>query len=423
MIRRGIAFLTALLLGVYPCFPPAADAYVLNRTVGNSGGCPKPNRQLVGTNSIERRWAVGFPNSKYQTSIGFIAGSGTLSQRQEIEDAIAVSFHVWASGGTTLAPSSLQAIQRINNPTNNECSFSDGRNTICFNEADTFATGVIAQTTVVSALFAGQSLGSKTAGSVGEILDADILFNPGDASIILATRTGMSTNTLDFESVLIHEIGHSLGFSHSGILRAIMYPFAPPPGTFLGGQTLQDRCPSPIVTGQPCDRPLADDDRAGLRVLYPNPADTLNVGTISGRVVPANPISLASAQQPGLGAILSGMFGTHVVAVDADSGAVVAGVLGGWSCDPQNPPAKFDGSFLIEGLKVPGNYKLLVEPLDSPVTVTNIDLAVRALCDPSSPTPCRVPCNPAGERCDFDNSGNPRGTPVLNLNFTTKVKE
>lgn len=43
-------------------------------------------------------------------------------------------------------------------------------------------------------------------------------------------------------------------------------------------------------TQQQPDAPLGDDDRTGLRILYPNPADAVNVGIISGRIVPANPL-------------------------------------------------------------------------------------------------------------------------------------
>src|SRR5713226_4380925 len=61
-----------------------------------------------------------------------------------------------------------------------------------------------------------------------------------------------------FEKALTHEFGHFLGFSHSAVWSAIMFPFAPAPGTFSGLRP---------TTQQP-DGPLGDDDRTGLRVLY-----------------------------------------------------------------------------------------------------------------------------------------------------------
>src|SRR5271155_1946861 len=108
----------------------------------------------------------------------------------------------------------------------------------------------------------------------------------------------------------------------------MMYPYAPAPGTFTGERP----------AAQQPDAPLSDDDRTGLRVLYPSPSDTLNVGSIRGQVLPANPLSLP-ASPPGV----TGVFGAHVVAVDAESGAVVAATIGGWSCaDPG--PTQFDRS-------------------------------------------------------------------------------
>ena len=61
-----------------------------------------------------------------------------------------------------------------------------------------------------------------------------------------------------------------------------MFPFAAAPGTFAGER------PTAL---QP-DAPLADDDRAGLRTLYTDTNDTTYVGSIQGRVLPANPLSL-----------------------------------------------------------------------------------------------------------------------------------
>ncbi|MGA9732342.1 MAG: hypothetical protein WA274_08240 [Candidatus Acidiferrales bacterium] len=55
--------------------------------------------------------------------------------------------------------------------------------------------------------------------------------------------------------------------------------------------------------------------------------------------------------------------GAHVVAVDADTGSVIAGTLAGWTCNPANPPTHFDGSFDIERLPVGHNYNLYAEPL------------------------------------------------------------
>jgi hypothetical protein len=44
---------------------------------------------------------------------------------------------------------------------------------------------------------------------------------------------------------------------------------------------------------------LGDDDRTGLRVLYPDSADALHSGSISGEIFPANPLALP-ASPPGV---------------------------------------------------------------------------------------------------------------------------
>jgi hypothetical protein len=188
--------------------------------------------------------------------------------------------------------------------------------------------------------------------------------------------------TFDLESVLIHELGHFFGFSHSAVWGAMMYPFAPTPGQFVGNRPTQ---------GSP-DAPLSDDDRTGLRVLYPDAGDALHVGSIRGRITPANPLSLAG--QP---ASVTGIFGAQVVAIDEASGSVAAAALSGWSCSGAGP-ATFDGSYALERLPVGRSYRVFVEPLDGPVSPSHVQGATQTLCrnattDPGWPAQfaCTVP--------------------------------
>ncbi len=208
----------------------------------------------------------------------------------------------------------------------------------------------------------------KTSAEIGQILDADIELNPGDSRTTFATPAALPSapSAYDLESVLMHELGHFLGFSHSAVWRAMMYPFAPPPGTFTG-----DR-PTTLAA----DAPLSNDDRTGLRVLYPDPSDTVNVGAISGRILPANPLSLPVAP-----AGVAGLFGAHVVAMDANTGEVVAGVLGGWSCSGAGP-AQFDGAFHFAHLPVGAgrSYKIYAEPLNGTVDPSQVTSATATLC-------------------------------------------
>ena len=200
----------------------------------------------------------------------------------------------------------------------------------------------------------------------GKFWDADIYFDSGDSQIAFATPGALAANphAYDLESLLTHELGHFLGFSHSAVWRAMMYPFAPAPGTYTGARP----------TAQQPDAELSDDDRTGLRILYPSSSDTVNVGSIRGHIVPANPLSLPAAP-PGV----RGVFGAHVVALDAASGAVIAGTIGGWGCaDPG--PVQFDGSYEIDRLPVGRDYTVYAEPLDGVVLPTQITPATASLC-------------------------------------------
>ena len=132
-----------------------------------------------------------------------------------------------------------------------------------------------------------------------------------------------------------------------------MFPFAPPPGQFIGDRP----------TTQAPDGPLADDDRTGARFLYPDPADAVNIGSIRGRVLPANPFSLATFAAPSPGSSVTGIVGAQVVAVDAATSSVVADTLGGWSCSAANPPTQFDSAFDLERLPLNHSYNLYAELL------------------------------------------------------------
>ncbi len=143
-----------------------------------------------------------------------------------------------------------------------------------------------------------------------------------------------------------------------------MFPYAHMPGTFSR--------PRPSAT-QP-DAPLADDDRTGLRVLYPDINDLAHAGSIGGRVLPANPLSLPVSPPGG-----TGIFGAQVVAVDQVSGAVIGGTMGGWSCgDPG--PVQFDGGYRIEKLPVGHSYTVYAEPLNGAVDPSQIATALQTLC-------------------------------------------
>ena len=176
---------------------------------------------------------------------------------------------------------------------NDQESNVDGLNTICLNQSSIgFSSGVLAFTRVITANAPGVSAGSSgPAAFAGQILDADTLFR-NDGQSTFATPAALATpagqGSYDLESLLAHEIGHWFGFDHSAVWRALMFPYAPPPGQFLGDRP----------TAEEPDGPLSDDDRTGIRMLYPDPSDSIDIGAIRGRVLPANPFALATLAEP-----------------------------------------------------------------------------------------------------------------------------
>jgi len=368
-----------------------ARGYVINRQIAdtadprNAGvsACPMPTlMNLSEPGGVDRRWDTTLgPN--ILTTPGFPGGA-----QAEIQGVILDSFAVWAGvAGSALTSSSYAPLGSTS--AGNSCAATDGLNTICFAQDDSFSPGVLAYTRVVAADAIGQTLSAKTASFIGQILDADVELNP---AIAFATPGALAANpaAYDLESILIHELGHTLGFAESPVAWAAMFPFAPAPGTFRGAR------PS---SGDP-DAPLADDDRAGMRVAYPG---ATAYGTIRGRILPANPLSLASLPATGPGMWVTGYYGAHVVAVDAATGDVVAGALSGWSCDASQQLTNFDGSYEIGGLPLGRSYSVYAEPLTGPV-------APGMLSGQLDTQPCRA------------GSSNACTPPAVNTLFDARVK-
>jgi hypothetical protein len=380
---------------------PAVQGYSFNEIVPDvrqpanvSGGsaCPVRSHQLTSTGSIAVQWSTTLSASPVTIITQDQTPSGRLN---EIEQVITKSLATWTGvSGSTLVPTSLAPLTRT--ATQNSCG-TDGINSICFDQADmAFTPGVLAFTRIVSADRIGLQLSNGAASTqVGQILDADIYFNPSNSQTTYATPAALPTspNSYDLESLLTHELGHFLGFSHSAIWTAMMFPFAPAPGTYTGTRP---------TTQQP-DAPLADDDRTGLRVLYPDPTDTTHVGSISGRILPANALSLPSSP-PGV----TGIFGSHVVAIDSSTGAVAASILGGWSC--ANPgPVQFDGTYEIDHLSVGHSYTVYAEPLNGAVYPSSVTPATATLCRNTTSDPGWPPL----QSCVV---------PAVNTSFTTRTR-
>ena len=394
-----LASFLAALYGV--CGIPGASGYAFDQIVPDvrqpasvSGGsaCPVPSHDLVAPGAIAEQWSTVLGANPVTILTQDQTAAGRLN---EIEQVIQQSIAVWTGvSGTTLVPSVFVPVTRT--ATQNACG-SDGVNSICFDQADgAFTPGILAFTRVITADIIGVQVGAGAPSKqVGQILDADIYFDPGNSMITFATPAALAATptAYDFESLMVHELGHTLGFSHSAVFAAMMYPFAPAPGSFSGSRP----------TAQQPDAPLGDDDRTGLRVLYPDPADTVNVGSLSGDIVPANPLSLP-ASPPGV----TGIFGAHVVAVDATNGAVIGATIGGWSCAAPGP-AQFDGSYEIGHLPVGHSYQVYAEPLDNTV--------YPSLVSPATASLCRNPATDADwpplQACVV---------PTVNISFTTRTR-
>ncbi len=369
-LRKIGACSVALLSGLWSAV--AAHGYAFNEIVPDarqssniSGGsaCPVRAHQLTSPGYLAVRWSTALGvNPKTiltqdQTAVGRL---------NELEQVIQQSLSVWTGvNGTTLTPISIAPLTRIASA--NGCG-TDGINSICFGQPDmAFTPGVLAFTRVVTADRIGIQLGSSPVSTeVGQILDADIYFNPSDSMSSFATPQALSTNlkSYDLESILTHELGRVFGFSHSAVWSAMMFPYAPAPGSITGVRP----------TAQFPDAPLGEDDRTGLRVLYHDPLDTVFLGSILGHILPANPVSLPAAP-PGV----TGIFAAHVVAVDASTGSVIAGSMGGWSCSAPGP-VQFDGNYQIDRLPVNRSYKIYAEPLEGAVSLSEVTNALITLC-------------------------------------------
>jgi hypothetical protein len=77
--------------------------------------------------------------------------------------------------------------------------------------------------------------------------------------------------------------------------------------------------------------------------------------------------------------------------VDAETGSVIAGTLGGWSCDAANPPTQFDGSFALERLPVGHSYDLYAEPLVGLALPGDFSDVFTGLCSSTAAPTCTPP--------------------------------
>jgi hypothetical protein len=245
-----------------------------------------------------------------------------ISGSRSVQQVMAAAFNTWTS-----APNLAAAVaQGANSNVSAESNSPANINLICFvcSDADFAAdANTLAVTITTTADAVGQSDGhGGTTRFVGQIIKADIIFNPA----VQFTTGGGSAQ--DLQTVATHEIGHFFGLDHSGIVRAVMFPFA-----------------SNITT-------LSYDDVAGMSVLYPKANPDVVTGAISGTVT--------------LGG--GGLFGVHVYA-DSTTGTLAFG--SNIRKSPIGTLTTPGGSYTIQGLP-PDFYIVVAEPLDGPVSNTDV---------------------------------------------------
>jgi hypothetical protein len=168
--------------------------------------------------------------------------------------------------------------------------------------------------------------------NTGRIMDADISFNPA-VNFTTTSGTCSLSSCNDLQTVATHEIGHFLGLDHSAVVRAMMFPFAPPVETTL-----------------------SMDDVAAISLTYPKAAPDVPTGTISGTI-----------RYAGAGAV----FGAHVFANSTTGVNPFSSFTPAIRETPIGSMSRPDGTYQIEGLPA-DSYIVAAEPLDLPVENSDI---------------------------------------------------
>lgn len=308
--RRTCAGVTfALLLAAALAAAIPAFSFLPELTRDGSSGTPQADHWSMTSFAVQ--WNI---NPSPGSNI-----SGTRS----VSDAIAASFNSWTGAPNT----SLTVTRGADAGYTRQSDAPSDVNLICFVCTDgqfgggTETLAVTSTTTIDGA--GGDDGHGGTTQFAGQILKADIVFNPG-----VKFDSGGGDGSQDLQTVATHEIGHFLGLDHSGVARTIMFPFAP----------------AVLST-------LSYDDVAGISSLYPSASPAVAAGSISGTV------TLAGG---------SGVFGAHVYAVSTTS-ATPYGDATVIRKSPIGTLTRTDGSYTITGVPA-DSYTVIAEPLDDPVT-------------------------------------------------------
>ena len=300
-MKRALVFALCIAAAIAGLLIARSYSYVPSLTSASAGAQPF-------------RW--DFSNGPVKWNLNPQAGSN-ISGNRAVGEVIAASFATWVA-----APNAVVSIQQgPNSSSTSQSSSAAGENLVCFvcSDADfTKDAQTLAVTITTTVDSAGQSSPYGMTKFAGQIIKADIIFNPK------TTFTTGGTSGQDLQTVATHEIGHFLGLGHSPVVRAVMYPYA-----------------SNLIT-------LGWDDVAGLSTLYPKSYPDVVTGSIAGTVTNNG----------------AGVFGAHVYAESTTGGQPYGNNV---RMTPIGELTRPDGSYLIQGLP-PGSYTVAAEPLDGPVT-------------------------------------------------------
>ena len=266
------------------------------------------------------RWRP-FTPIPYVVNPGGVPGFSTELQRLVVIGAVNDSFRPW-----TEIPDAAVVFNYSGTSTLTQGAI-DGTNLVSFQDTSyQFVPGVLGVALVASATEAGPVLvGDQVINAefVGQILDADIVFNPNPGNFPFSPVG--ANNTIDLVAVATHEVGHILGLDHTGVFSSIMNPFSES-GAGIASRSVET------------------DDTFTVAALYPAATFAPSRGSIAGTITDSTGAPVKSA---------------HVVAFSTTGGVPVASQLTG--------P---DGSYNIDGM-LPGNYHVFVEPLDGPIGLVN----------------------------------------------------
>jgi hypothetical protein len=152
--------------------------------------------------AIAARWSTALDAN----AVRILTREQTIDGKLNEIDTVIRQSLAWSAEGNNLSlPQNVQ-VTRVTTPL--ACGI-DGVNSICFDQADmAFTPGVLAITRVVTVDGAGTAMSDGVELSqAGQVLDADIYFNPSNSPQAFATPAALAQNpgALDLQAVLLHE--------------------------------------------------------------------------------------------------------------------------------------------------------------------------------------------------------------------------